>query len=216
MKKSNTKHYSAEEWVDFAMQQAPQRQRAEMQRHLDGGCRECSRLLGLWARVGAIAGRERSTEPPESAVRHVRAAFSQMARAQRDERMPLIPRLSFDSLWQPALVGIRSDSAGPRKLLYRAKDISIEMHIESENKSERVNLTGQIMVGSLVGQSVPPIPVVVSGEEGKVASTMTNSFGEFHLSYVPEEDLQVSFAMVSGDTVVIPLGDSTEWIFRRK
>jgi hypothetical protein len=215
MTKRSPKHYSSEEWVDFAMNQTPQTQKAEMQHHLDAGCKPCAQLLTLWTRVGHVADRDRSLQPPDSAVRHVRAAFSSMARAHEAEQKPLIPRLSFDSLWQPALAGIRSTSSGPRKLLYKSKDISIEMHIEAENKSERVNLTGQISIGSQQGQSMPPIPVVISSEEGKLASSTTNGFGEFHVSYLPGADLQISFELTGGLIVVSPLSDPLERNYRR-
>jgi hypothetical protein len=205
MRKRSVKHYSSEEWVDFAMDQTPQPLRAEMQRHLDSGCEECAQLLGLWTRVGQLAHNEQSLQPPDSAVRHVQAAFSQMAQAKLANRMPLIPRLAFDSLWQFAVAGTRSGWGSPRKLLYKARDISIEVHIEPENKSERVNLTGQISISSLQGQALPGIRVMISRGEGEIASTVTNGFGEFHLSYVPEENLQISFVMANGETAVIPL-----------
>lgn len=215
MKNRSAKHYSSEEWVDFAMEQTPQSQRSEMQRHLDSGCKPCAQILNLWTRIGEIAAREHALQPPDSAVHHVRRAFASLAKAQKAERKPLIPRLSFDSLWQPALAGVRSGSSGPRKLLYKSKDITIEMHIESENKSDRINLTGQILIGSLEGQSMPPIPVAISSEEGKLGSTTTNNFGEFHLSYVPESDLQISFELVGGLIVVIPLSGQLERGYRR-
>jgi hypothetical protein len=215
MKKPSTKHYSSEEWVDFVMHHTPQSQQANMQRHLDSGCKPCAELLSLWTRVGQFAARESALQPPSSAVHHVRAAFSSMANAQKAGREPLIPRLSFDSLWQPAMAGIRSSSTGPRKLLYTSKDITIEMHIESESKSDRMNLTGQISLGSQQGQSMDPVPVVISSEEGKLASATTNGFGEFHLSCVPEADLQISFELAGGLIVVIPLSDPAERGYRR-
>lgn len=210
MKKPSAKHYSSEEWVDFVMHQTPQSQRPDMQRHLDAGCTPCTQLVNLWARVGQFAARESALQPPDSAVHHVRAAFSSMAKAQKAGRELLIPRLSFDSLWQPALAGIRSGSSGPRKLLYTSKDMTIEIHIEAESKSDRMNLTGQISIGSQQGQSMTPLAVVISSEEGRLASTVTNGFGEFHLSYVPEADLQISFELAGGLVVVIPLSDRAE------
>jgi hypothetical protein len=190
------------------MEQAPQVQRAEMQVHLDSGCQQCAQFVSLWTRVSQIAGRERSLVPPNSAVQHVRAAFSRIAAARQTERTPVIPRIAFDSLWQPALAGIRSGSGGARKLLYKARGITIEMHLENESKSERVNLTGQISIASLRGDTMPSFVVVVSGEEGILAKTVSNGFGEFHVSFVLEEDLQVSLEMTGGAIVVIPLGKS--------
>lgn len=216
MKKRSTKHYSPEEWVDFAMQLTAQTQKAEMQQHLDVGCKKCAQLRTLWTRIGEIAAREHSLMPPDSAVQHIRSAFASLVMVPREKRAPLLPRLTFDSLWQPAIAGIRSSAFGMRKLVYKARDISVEMHIEAESRSERVNLTGQISFGSLQGQAVPSLPVMVSGPQGKISSTATNSFGEFHLSYVPDGELLLLFELESGDTVAIPLGDSMERALHQK
>ena len=208
MKKEQAKHYSSEEWVDFIMEQTPQEQRAKMQVHLNSGCRPCAQSVSLWTRVSQMAGRERSLVPHDSAVQHIRAAFSKMVKAKQTERATVIPRIAFDSLWQPALAGVRSGSVGARKLVYKTRGITIEIHLENESKSERVNLTGQLSLASLQGETMPSFTVVVSSEEGILARTVSNGFGEFQLSYVPEADLQVSIEMAGGAIVVIPFGKS--------
>lgn len=206
MKKRTTKHFSGEEWVDFVMEQASPTQKAEMRSHLDSGCEKCSELHALWTRVGEVAKRGAAQEPPDSAVRHVRGVFSMLAETQNAKRRVVIPRLVFDTLWQPALAGVRSSAPSPRQMIYKSKEISIEMHVEAENRSERINLTGQISIGSLEGQTLPPIPVVLSGKKGQVAATATNGFGEFHLAYTPEDNLRISFVVPGGEEIVIPVG----------
>jgi hypothetical protein len=203
--RKGSKHYSSEEWVDFVMHQAQQSQMSAMKRHLDAGCKRCSDMANVWSRVAQVASRELSPEPPASAVQHVRQAFSVSA----ESRQAVIPRLAFDSLWQPVLAGIRSGSPGTsRHVIYAAGRLSIDMRLEPEPRSERINLAGQISIRSEHERSFPPIPVVVSSKTGSLATTTTNSFGEFHLAFVPEQGLQISFAMPDQDEVVIPLDSS--------
>src|SRR5271156_5968499 len=106
-KKQNV-HFSAEDWVNFTMQQASSERLEAMRQHLITGCDKCARLEHLWNRIALVAKRDSGHEPPASAVQHVRGAFAVMLEAEGSKRTRVIPRLIFDSLWQPALVGIRS------------------------------------------------------------------------------------------------------------
>ena len=191
--------------MDFVMHQAPQSQTSAMKQHLDAGCKRCAGMANLWSRVAQVASRELSFEPPASAVEHVRQAFSVLA----ESRQAVIPRLAFDSVWQPALAGIRSGAPGTsRHVIYAAGRLSIDMRLEPEPRSERINLAGQISIRSEQDRNFPPIPVVVSGKTGSLATTTTNSFGEFHLSFVPEQGLQITFAMADQDEIIVPLDSS--------
>jgi hypothetical protein len=198
------KHYRTEEWVDFVMNQAPQNQMADMHKHLDAGCTKCSEMAGLWNRVGQVAQRDSALEPPASAVRHVRQAFSLLANSRRTQ----VPTLTFDSLWQPALAGIRAAAATSRHVMYAANRLTIDMRLEAEPRSERINLAGQVSLASVQDQDYPAIPVVVSGKTGHLAKTTTNAFGEFQLSFVPEQGLQISFAIDGKEQILIPLDSS--------
>ncbi len=202
------KHYSAQQWVNFAMHQAEQNEAAAMQQHLDRGCKKCSAEAKLWSRVAQLAASGVSAEPPFSAVEHVRQAFSVLAESRDRKRHRLIPRLVFDSLWQPALAGVRSVSDASRHVMYAAGQMSIDMRLEPEPKSERMNLAGQISMASVQENAFPPIAVVVSGKTGHLATTTTNRFGEFHLAFVPEQDLQITFAIAGKEDILIPLESS--------
>lgn len=202
------KHYSAEEWVNFAMHRAQQNQAVAMKQHLDAGCKNCSREANLWSRVAQLAASGVSAEPPFSAVQHVRQAFSVLAKSRDAKRHTLIPRLTFDSLWNPALAGVRSVSDASRHVVYAAGQMSIDMRLEPEPKSERMNLAGQISMASVQENEFPPIAVVVSGKTGHLATTTTNRFGEFHLAFVPELGLQISFAIAGKEDILIPLESS--------
>jgi hypothetical protein len=175
-----------------------------MQRHLDTGCKDCGGLLALWTRVAQAAKREAGYQPPESAVRHVRSAFGMLAEPKG--KAFDIPRLVFDSLWAPALAGVRSATMAPRQVLYRAGDFAVEMRIEPEPGSERVNIAGQVSNASSQGdQGMAKVPVVVAGAKGLLAETSTNNFGEFHVAVVPEGRIRLLLDVPNGRKVSIPL-----------
>jgi hypothetical protein len=216
MANSRNAHFAAEDWVDYTMQQASPDRREAMKLHLDSGCEKCGNLEQLWSRVARVASRDFGHEPPASAVRHVRNAFSIMAAAKA---APIIPRLVFDSLWQPAMAGVRSAHGTPRQVLYRAREIRVDMRIEPELKSERVHISGQIF-NSRQGEGIAEIQVVVSGNRTVLAAEFTNLFGEFHAVFVPEAGLRVSFYLLSEKELSIPLegtaaGSLNEDEFRR-
>src|SRR5262249_17739290 len=156
-----------------------------MQQHLNAGCKTCSKLSGLWDRVSRAAKREPSYEPPESALRHVRHAFVALTEPRKKRGVLEIPRLVFDSLWQPALAGVRSTAGTPRQVLYRTGEFAIEMRLEPEPVSERVNIAGQLSRADGEAGALVEVAVVVSGAKGKVAETVTNRFGEFQLTVIP-------------------------------
>lgn len=215
MTEKGRKHYGSEEWVDFVNRSLSAEQMRAMQRHLDGKCRDCSKVFQTWTRVREVASRESGYEAPESAVGHVRGSFSILERRAKQERAPEIPRLVFDSFWQPALAGIRSAAVAPRQVLYRAGELSIEMRVEPEPLSERMSVVGQIYNTTKQDESLAEILVVVKNSQSTVAETKTNRFGEFQLSFIPDDGLRISFIVVKNRDLSIPLGGRGVGIFYR-
>jgi hypothetical protein len=213
MAKKNT-HFSAEDWVDFTMQQASPEQAKAMKEHLSTGCEKCTKLEDLWSRVAQVAGRDSGHEPPASAVRHVRNAFAILAEAEDSKRAPTVPRLVFDSLWQPALAGVRSAHSTLRQVHYQAGAINIEMRLEPEPRSERVYVAGQVSDAVRQGEGIAEMPVVVASRRGTLTSASTNRFGEFHLAFVPEEGLRISFG-TNDKEISIPLEGTGIRLFYR-
>ncbi len=208
------KHFAAEEWVDFVNGQLSTERMQTMQQHLDAHCGTCSKVVELWQHVRQAAQRESRYEAPESAVRHVRNAFA-MAQPLEGKRRFEIPRLVFDSLWQPAAVGVRSAASTPRRLVYRAGEVAIEMQIEPEPHSERINIAGQLSNATQQGEGLTEIPVVVTGPKGKIAEASTNRFGEFQLGFVPEAGVRISFGVADGNDLSVPLDGRGVAIFHR-
>jgi anti-sigma factor RsiW len=197
------KHFAAEEWVDFVNGQASPDQTQAMQRHL-ADCAPCSKTADLWQQVRQTAARESGYQAPESAVRHVRNAFV-MAQPLGSKRRFEIPRLVFDSLWQPAAAGVRSGHKAPKRLIYRAGEITIEMQIEPEPHSERMNIAGQVSSAAEQGEGLAEIRVAVTSAKGKLAEVATNRFGEFQLGFVPETGARISFGVVGNYELTVPL-----------
>jgi hypothetical protein len=201
----DNKHFSVEQWADFVNERLSSEQTQMMQRHLGAGCGKCSKVLQVWTRVRQAASRESKFEVPESVVHHIRNAFAVMTEPRKSKRRFDIPRLVFDSLWQPAAVGVRSAPSAPRQVLYRAGEIAIEMRLEPSLNSELVNVTGQISDAALKGEGLAGISVLVNGIKRKIAEARTNEFGEFQLSFVPETGLRIFFAVEDEKVLSIPL-----------
>lgn len=216
MARKEKKHFTLELCVDFVNERLSSEQTRMMQRHLGAGCDKCSKIADVWTRVRQAANRESKFEVPESAVRHVRNAFALMAEPQKSKREFEIPRLVFDSLWQPAAVGVRSTSSAPRQVLYSAGAIAIEMRLEQPLNSELVNVTGQISDTALKGDGLAGISVLVNSSKRKLAEARTNEFGEFQLSFVPETGLRIFFAVENKKDLSIPLDGSGVMILHGK
>ena len=215
MTERRKKHFSPESWVDFVNENLSKEQTEIMQAHLDGKCQGCSRMVKMWARVREAAQREARYDVPESAVRHVRSAFRMLAEPTKHKRFQ-IPRLVFDSLWQPAVAGVRSGTmTTSRQVLYTAGQIAIEMRLEPEPLSEKVNIAGQLSSAEPSGEGMQDVQVLVTGKQGLLAETKTNRFGEFQVSFVPTDGLRISFGILDGDDLSIPLNGRGVSIFQR-
>jgi anti-sigma factor RsiW len=206
--------FAAEEWVDFVNGHLSTERMQTMQRHLETDCKACAKVVELWQQVRQTARRESRYEAPESAVTHVRNAFV-AAQPIGNKRPFAIPRLVFDSLWQPAAVGVRAAHSTPRRLIYKAGEITIEMQIEPELHSERLNIAGQVSNTAQQGQGLAEVRVSVSSSKGKLAEVATNQFGEFQLGFVPETGTRISFGGVGHDELTVPLEGRGIVIFHR-
>jgi hypothetical protein len=205
MRRKKMKHFASEEWVDFVNKQLSPQQTESMQRHLEAGCQPCSKLLNTWNLVKETAQRESDLQVPESAIQHVLNAFVVAAEPKKSSSILEIPRLVFDSLWQPALAGVRSGAAAPRHLLYRAGEVSIELVLEPEPPSERVHIAGQVSSSGPRQPGFSEVPIVLHTNKEKVVEATTNRLGEFHLGFVPQEGLRISLGSVAGRELTIPL-----------
>jgi hypothetical protein len=205
-----TEHFAAEQWVDFVHGQLPEEQKQGMQDHLNAGCAVCLKSSKLWGQIDATAKHESLHEAPEWAFRHVRNAFAVFATPHRTKRGLRVPRLVFDSLLQPAAVGVRSAPNAPRHLLFKSEQIAITMQLEPEFNSERIDIAGQVSNAALQGEGLAGIPIRITDALGKVVEASSNKLGEFRISFIPEKGLLFSLELLNGEHLCIPLFGTEE------
>ena len=68
-------HFSEQAWADF-VRGISNAERGEMETHLASGCNDCAAERDTWKQLNAMALRESTYAPPESAVRMVKLEFS--------------------------------------------------------------------------------------------------------------------------------------------
>lgn len=206
------KHFKDNEWADWARGAVNAERQAAMREHLDSGCKKCKQAADLWKGVAMAASQEGSYEPPESAVRIAKSYAADLKPAPKPSLTARIAELIFDSTREPALAGVRSLTAAPRQLMYRAGEYTIDLRIEREpaamshlaaGAADRILLVGQIL--STAGKSVRNIPVTVLSGVGPLATGTTNNFGEFHLDFDSGLRVQLSVSLQGSTTIFIPL-----------
>ncbi len=202
------KHFTFQDWVDFARSSVSAEQRKAMQGHLDDGCEKCAKELQMWKGFAEFAGREAAYEPPEGIVRIVKAALPSEQQQESGARIREIAHMVFDSLRQPQLAGVRSTQAAPRQLLYRAGPILIDMRLEAHSGSDQLSLVGQVLDSRESGKGLGEVPVHLLSGQNEVALTRTNRLGEFRLECGTGRDLQVSLEVSRRKDVFIPLDES--------
>jgi hypothetical protein len=202
------KHFENEEWIDFVNQKLPSAKHKQMQRHLDAGCSHCGAAAATWQRVREAGIVERSYQPPDGAVRAIKAAFEGSGRSAGRRKPSSVIETLFDSFLQPALAGARSSGSRTRQVLYRAEPYQIDVQIEATPSGQRLIVTGQVLNVSHAETVAREIPVVLSNGRGQVVRTITNEHGEFEGVVEDTGDLELSFVGANYRPTVISLRDA--------
>ena len=203
------KHFEVQSWVDFARNLLKAEQRTAMQKHLDEGCKRCSEELAIWQQVTEVAKQERSFRPSEAAVRSVQAQFGLDGPKPKKSAVGKLAELMFDSLLQPAMVGVRAGESTGRQLLYKQGSCFIDMRVEQKSGADRVSLVGQVLDSSAPEGCFKNIPVYLLRRQDRIAKTETNDADEFHLEFKLESNLQLSFG-VPGIAMMVPIPESPQ------
>jgi len=192
------KHYSDEQWADFARKLTSEAEAKAMQKHLNDGCKECAGTFAIWQGVSAFASAERAFAPPDNAVR--------IAKAQFDAAMPKSSgvRLVFDSLLQPATAGVRGSIAA-RQFLYETDEYYIDLRLEPQIEANRACVVGQVLKRSGRDRAAQGVPVRLQEGRLAVAHTSTNEFGEFQIETAAEGSLCISITREQADDIILPL-----------
>jgi hypothetical protein len=199
------KHYTSEEWADFARGVTGSKDKSMMQKHLDTGCTSCAKEAELWRRVKETAKRQSATEPSQGAVRYAKAMFAGRGHRAEVKEPVSVAQLLFDSAKSPALAGVRSVAAGPRQLLFGLGDHRIDLRMEPQLDSDKVMIMGQVLDSGNPQQLLSKIPVSLHLEGKLVAASETNDFGEFQLECTLVGRLQLSATLPHGEEISVSL-----------
>jgi hypothetical protein len=202
------KHFTTEEWIDFANEAVDANRRQAMESHLRDGCSRCKKTLSLWQKVRQTAKSAAECQPPESAVRIAKAGFAGVRLEGKPANAPRLVQVLFDSFLQPLVQGARSAGSEMRQMLYRAEPYQVDLQIEAKPGGNKLVVTGQLL--DLRNPEVPSrnIPVMISNLRGHVVQTMTNEFGEFREEIRASSDLELKLLADNDKAVIISLRDA--------
>lgn len=204
------KHVETGLLVDYSRGLATQADRAALEAHLASGCQSCQRQSSVLGRLAATTEAEVEYEPPPDVVRRAKGIFpSRRPKQKRDSFRTILARMIYDSVLDPLPAGVRSKDR-PSQALYEAADYAVDLHMSREQVSREHGAPRMVVVGQIAdrrrpGRWVADMPVVlVSGKE-VAARGLSNEFGEFHLEYVPKDDLQLQIAVEADKRIEVSL-----------
>jgi hypothetical protein len=199
------RHYSLENWVDFARNVIGEDEKVAMQSHLQTGCAQCTKELGMWQRLQQVARREAAYTPSSGSVRIVNAAFSSRPDRQLHRAKSEAASLLFDSFRSPRLAGVRSAESASQQLLYGAGDYRIDVRIEPQMDSEKVILIGQVLNAADPAERLSALPVSLLKGRKLLAKSVTSQFGEFQIECGLEECFRLTVLLPGGREVSLQL-----------
>jgi|SRR5215469_1320304 len=195
------KHFSLEEWVDFAREVVDGSRKELMQAHLDSGCKQCGEVLKTWSRVSDAARRDRLYEPAEAATRMAKGLLPLHSKVAK----PSVARLLFDSFRNPVIEGVRSASTSARQMLYGVGTYRIDLRMEPQMDSDKISLVGQVLNSADPVKAGAQVTVTLLRGNKVLGESQTNSLGEFQLECSLEGQLQLQLALPRLRDIKIPL-----------
>lgn len=195
------KHFTLEQWADFARNVLKEKDKTTMQDHLQTGCKACTKALAMWTRVNEVAHREGAFQPLEASVRVAKGLLAIHARPGKVS----VAELIFDSFQTPAMAGVRSTAAIGRQLLYGHGNYRIDLRMEPRFDSDTISLVGQVLNSASPADEPLHVPVTLWKGRKVLAKSMTNEFGEFQLECDLKGPLQMQVDLPEGMPVRIPL-----------
>jgi hypothetical protein len=196
------KHYSLEEWADFARRRTSGESAAEMQSHLDEGCAACAEVSGLWSSVLEVASRETGLEAPESGVGYAKSIYAIAGPPKADSLPVRFARLVFSSFAEPLREGIRSSEASTCHLLFEEGNWLLDVHLKPHAERRLVSVAGQILERSLSAPAYDGHSVAVLCEKVELARGTTNEFGEFQLEFSPRDHMMLTVNL-KGESLMV-------------
>ncbi len=198
------RHFTLEEWADFARKVAPKAEIAMMETHLVD-CKKCREAAHMMSRISEVARRHGPAQPPDSAVRSVRGIFAIHGPKKAVPVRSLVAELLFDSLPSPLQAGVRSSVAASRQLLFGSGNYRVDLRFEPQEDSDKVSLMGQVLNAADPVQGLNAVPVVLLLGRKVFAESRTNQFGEFQLECSLEPRIELRIKLPGNAEVSIPL-----------
>ena len=200
-------HFEIADWADYVRKLVSSEQQELMHAHLQGGCSKCNKTHDLLLRFAVICARESAIQVPRDAEQRVKA----LASGGEAPRRPLLERvwasLVYDSLNDPQPVGVRGGHQIDRQALFQAGDYSVDLRFEHEKGSASMVLVGQIANRRAPEDLLANVPVILVAGKRELTRSISNSFGEFQMEYVPEKDLRLMVPLGSrGQELEVQLG----------
>ena len=205
------RHFDITQWADYVRNTVPNEQRERMLAHLQGGCSKCDKVRGVLSRFAIICKREAAYQIPRRAEQQVKAMVG-LAKAPRLSTLQRIwGSLVYDSLNDPQPVGVRGTHQINRQVLFHAGDYSVDLRFEHEKGSASMVLVGQIANQKTPDEMLANLPVILVAGNREVTRSISNTFGEFQLEYVPESDLRLLVPLESrGQELEVQLGKTPQ------
>jgi len=204
-------HFDITDWADYVRNTVPNERHERMLAHLQYGCSKCERVKGVLSKFAAICKREATYDVPRFAEQQVKALMG-LAKAPRPSAFQRIwASLTYDSLNDPQPVGVRGTHQINRQVLFHAGDYSVDLRFEHEKGSASMVLVGQIANQKTPDEVLANLPVILVAGERELTRSISNTFGEFQLEYVPESDLRLLVPMESsGQELEVQLGKTPQ------
>lgn len=157
---------------------------AQIQDHL-GRCARCQENWQWLQKVLQVTAQDDSVEPPRWVLhRAVQLFATHGPQPQPTLWQRITALLVFDSLAQPVPLATRNPNQAMRQLLYRAGAWDVDVSLEPGDAPETIHLTGQVLYQQGMPHQAAGILVNLLQAGQTVASTTTNSIGEFSFEQV--------------------------------
>jgi len=203
------KHFDITRWLDYLRGFVPSLESAAMEEHLSAGCARCRRIVHLLQAVETVTARDREYRVPAESVRVAKAAFALSdSHPRADSPFAVMARLVFDSFAAPLLAGVRAGRGAEgeqRRMLFEDRDYCLDVSLEKAWGSAEVTLVGQVTSRQSPGQPLPALTVELTSTDGRVASTASDSLGEFCLDYLPRPNMQLHVGLNERRCMVVAL-----------
>ena len=205
------RHFDITEWADYVRNTVSSAQHQFMQAHLQAGCIKCERIKGLLSKFAVVCSREASYQIPRAAEQQVKAMIGLAKAPRRSTLQRLWASLVYDSVNDPQPVGVRGTHQINRQVLFHAGDYSVDLRFEHEKGSASMVLVGQIANQKTPDELLANLPVILVAGNREVTRSISNTFGEFQLEYVPESDLRLLVPLESrGQELEVQLGKTPQ------